>query len=67
MHYRNGVWSEVGNTVHGYMLTGVSMASASDGWAVGAQIGFSQSPAPYEHATLFHYTGGVWTPYAIPR
>lgn len=57
LHYSKGAWSIV-NTVP-VILTGLSMVSASEGWAVG---GLWTS-----NTNFLHYTNGKWIPVARPQ
>jgi photosystem II stability/assembly factor-like uncharacterized protein len=52
LHYTSGRWS-VQSTVDEY-LYGLSLRSATEGWAVGASGG------------IYHYMAGVWTKAAKP-
>ena len=63
LHYTGGQWKHETTKV-GIMLTGFSMVSATDGWAVGTQpecngVG---SAGPI----LFHYDGTQWAQASLP-
>ena len=60
LHYTNGQWV-LENQFQGADLRSVSMASASEGWAVGS-IFVNQNPLPL----LLHYTAGKWAQAANP-
>jgi hypothetical protein len=71
LHDQDGVW-KVAYTLptapqQGSTLMGISMASASEGWAVGSQTTFDASTTIYtETALLLHYAHGTWMSVATP-
>ncbi len=65
LHYAGGQWQMLPDEFNA-MLWGVSMTSASDGWAVGTT--FDPAPvmdigSPSSAGVLLHYHNGAWTPY----
>jgi hypothetical protein len=74
LHYTNGQWiatsaPPIQDTVS-YIITGISMTSTAQGWAVGSRISGPQEgkPAPsgqgYQPTNLqvfLHYDAGVWS------
>jgi hypothetical protein len=60
IHWNGDAWSLVPNPVNDKLLLGISMVSATDGWAVGGQW-------PYDNSSiLLHWDGVQWTPFPSP-
>lgn len=58
LHFYNGAWANATNPTSA-TLTGISMSSVAEGWAVG-------DPTDSHTSLLLHYTGGAWTPVQSP-
>lgn len=54
--FQNCQWAPVGASIASAELDSVSMASATDGWAVGVTHPFTNDSA----LLVLHYTGGAW-------
>ena len=52
LHYKNCTWTALSTSYPGVGFSGISMGSATDGWAIGSTDG----GAPF----ALHYTGGAW-------
>jgi hypothetical protein len=52
LHYKNCTWTALPISYPGVGFSGISMGSATDGWAIGS----TDSGAPF----ALHYTGGAW-------
>lgn len=60
--FQNCQWAPVGASIASAELDSISMASATDGWAVGVT-----NPAANDSALLaLHYTGGAWQRVSVP-
>lgn len=68
-HDVNGVWQRVSLDLHipaacNPKLNGVSMVTASDGWAVGGMFCSDTNHGP--DSLVLHYDGNIWTRVTIP-
>jgi hypothetical protein len=74
LHYVNGDWQvQAQNLFNGAIVESISMASATEGWAVGYSVTYistttSNPPGIIQESTglLLHYTGGTWTSVSNP-
>jgi photosystem II stability/assembly factor-like uncharacterized protein len=57
LHYTNGIWQQSARPTSSVNLSGVSMVSQNEGWAVGAYG---------NEAAILHYAGGKWSEVASP-
>lgn len=65
VHYHDGIWMSARDSFPNISLDGVSMLSASDGWAVG-RVGNASGTDRYTGAVLLHFTGGHWRMVSAP-
>lgn len=65
IHYQDGVWTAGGDAFQNLALDGVSMVSATDGWATG-MVDVKSPTDRFTGAVLLHYTSGHWTQVATP-
>ncbi len=73
VHYHDGIWTAASDSFPNISLDGVSMLSATDGWAVGQVVIASSATRPTDHytgAVLFHFagdgSGGHWQTVSAP-
>jgi hypothetical protein len=69
VHYHDGIWTRGTDSFPNLALSGVSMVSATDGWAAGALDIQPNAKAPvdyYTGAVLLHYTDGHWKTVPAP-
>lgn len=69
VHYHDGIWTTGTDSFPNLALSGVSMVSATDGWAAGALDIQPNAEAPvdyYTGAVLLHYTDGHWKTVSAP-
>jgi hypothetical protein len=64
LHYYGGRWT-VQYTVPNTIFYGMSLVSASEGWAAGWHFGEGDSPST-DMPALFHYHNGTWSEVQLP-
>jgi hypothetical protein len=65
VHYHDGIWTAARDSFPNIGLDGVSMLSASEGWAVG-QVDNITGTDRYTGAVLLHFTSGHWRTVSTP-